>query len=385
MAFQYYQAAPGWGQQQYQFGSPPPLGYQPDYNWNGLDYYRAHVSSRGGQYDPAFYQNVVSRAGQGAVVGSGYHEAKHWHRRAYGGIAELTRLLPNEVGAAAAYEAWRQYRHTLSHYDYLDPYDRRLEAMRGLAVAEAVRLWQDTGRGFDQYNSQMAAEAAAATVDHILRRKMGGGGSHNVLHRGENPADAYYRGRRNSVSGFGGTAEAYTRARTRSRSPMPMPGGVPSYAGSGYAGSGYGSGGSAYGGGGSVYGGGGSVVGTPMTAAMPISSSPYGYASTAPMVSGSPISGMPMQMQTGYSQPGNVGGFAPSATAQYAAAYGGGTQGVYDAGAQMGYPAGYAGSAYGQQPQVIMTSGSGSGHRRRRRHSHVGASRHHSRDSRSYY
>ncbi|VDB95918.1 unnamed protein product [Peniophora sp. CBMAI 1063] len=373
MAFQYYQAAPGWGQQQYQFGTPPPLGYQPDYNWNGLDYYRAHVSSRGGPYDPAFYQNVVSRAGQGGAVGSGYHEAKHWHRRAYGGIAELSRLLPEEVGAAAAYEAWRQFRHTLSHYDYLNPYDRRQEAMHGLAVAEAVRLWQDTGRGYDQYASQLAAEAAAATVGHILRRKMDGG---NVLRHGETPADAYYRGRRNSVSGFGGIGDSFMRRRSRS----PMPGGVPSYAGSsvsGYASSG------GYGGGGSVYGGGGSVVGTPMTAAVPISSSPYGYASSTPMVSGSPISGMPMAMQTGYSQPGAMG-YPASATAQYAQAYSGGAQGVYDAGAQMGYPSSYTGSGY-QQPVIIAgSSGSGHRHHRHRRHSHVGTSRHHSR-SRDYY
>ena len=66
--------------------------------------------------------------------------------------AELTRLLPNEVGAAAAYEAWRQYRHTLSHYDYLNPYDRRQEAMHGLAVAEGEFFLH---RGFHLANSSI--------------------------------------------------------------------------------------------------------------------------------------------------------------------------------------------------------------------------------------
>lgn len=56
------------------------------------------------------------------------------------GQAELNRLMPEEVGAAAAYEAWRQFRQTLSHYDYLDPYDRRLDAMHGVAVAEGAYL-----------------------------------------------------------------------------------------------------------------------------------------------------------------------------------------------------------------------------------------------------
>ncbi|KAI0035869.1 hypothetical protein K488DRAFT_82629 [Vararia minispora EC-137] len=204
MSFQYYQQnMPGWGTSQFTFGSPPPLGYAPLNTWNGLDYYRAHVTARGAPYDPALYQNVVNRALVGGSVGSGLYEAEHWHRRAYGGLGELTRMLPAEIGAAAAYEAWRQFRYNMLQYDYLGPSDAR-----------PGRLWQDTGRAFDQYGASATAEAAAATISVILNQAVG----HDA--RYVDDSDAYYHSRRPSIARSYDDDDAYVRGRALSRSPF---------------------------------------------------------------------------------------------------------------------------------------------------------------------
>jgi hypothetical protein len=46
-------------------------------------------------------------------------------------------MLPQEIGAAAAYEAYRQIKYGHSMFQFLhSDYERQREALRGLAVAE---------------------------------------------------------------------------------------------------------------------------------------------------------------------------------------------------------------------------------------------------------
>jgi hypothetical protein len=50
-------------------------------------------------------------------------------------------MLPQEVGAAAAYEAYRQIKYGSNMYQFLySDYERQREALRGLAVAERTSL-----------------------------------------------------------------------------------------------------------------------------------------------------------------------------------------------------------------------------------------------------
>jgi len=233
--------------------------------------------------------------------------------------------MPQEVGAAAAYEAYRQIKYGSSMYQFLyGDYDRHREALRALAIAEVVRLWQDTGRGHDQYGMQVACDAAAATAYHIV--------SHREMEEGMGMGMGYgagsYRDRRNSFAAF------------------PTPG----YASSG----GYG---------GSVYGG--SIAGgSPImgSSSIPIPGSPYSH-----MGGGVPYAG----------SMGSVGGYPSSL-------YGGGgyvgsypTYGSpgYDVGGlQVGYPmsgmGGYGSLPSSPQTIVIPPPSEGHHHRRHRRHHH---------------
>jgi hypothetical protein len=79
------------------------------------------------------------------------------HSRAYGGLVrhpsisttrcvfhveaqgEITHMMPQEVGAAAAYEGYRQLKYGSSMYQFLHgDYERQREALRGLAIAEST-------------------------------------------------------------------------------------------------------------------------------------------------------------------------------------------------------------------------------------------------------
>ncbi|KAI0322150.1 hypothetical protein OF83DRAFT_18780 [Amylostereum chailletii] len=169
MAFNYYRnAAPGWGTQTYQFGTPPPPSFRPLDSWTGLDYYTAHS---GGVQDPTPYHHAISRIGAGiGDSGIGLREAEMFHRRTYGGLDDIIRLLPVEIGHAAAYEAYRQLTLNLANsLTFSASTEHRREALVGLAVAEAVRLWQDSGRAMDRYGLQVASETAAVTASVLAR------------------------------------------------------------------------------------------------------------------------------------------------------------------------------------------------------------------------
>jgi hypothetical protein len=164
----YYQsAAPStWGTSNFRFGSPPTPGFQPQSSWGGLDYYRAHALSP----DPSLYQHAWNRLsshpGDGGV---GMHEARHWHRLAYGGMGEAQTMSPYEIGHAAAYEAYRTWIHNSSIYEPISSdHMRQREALIGLAVAEVSRLWHFTGRVPDTYSRREACESAAATASVLF-------------------------------------------------------------------------------------------------------------------------------------------------------------------------------------------------------------------------
>jgi hypothetical protein len=50
-------------------------------------------------------------------------------------------MMPQEIGIAAAYEAYRQIKYSTNVYHQLyTDYERQREAMRGLAIAEGMLL-----------------------------------------------------------------------------------------------------------------------------------------------------------------------------------------------------------------------------------------------------
>lgn len=253
MSYSYYQQAqPGWGTNQYQFGPPPTPNFQSQPSWGGLDFYRAHALSP----DPSLFDHAWNRVrdftGIGGMdrIGVGLHEARHWHRRAYGGVGELSMMLPAEIGHAAAYEAFRTWIHNSSIYEPLSgDVGRQREGLIGLAVAEATRLLSYAGRQMDNYARREASEAAAETASVLFHQNRDG------MMGEEYRSRSHYGG-----STYGGDPYAYDdvlsypRRRSRSRHgrshsrhrsqpiiiqgggayPSPMPGSFPS---GGYAGS----------------------------------------------------------------------------------------------------------------------------------------------------
>ncbi|KAI9456297.1 hypothetical protein F5148DRAFT_1224467 [Russula earlei] len=225
MSYNYYRYAPGWGTHQFQIGAPPLPAYQPLPSWTGQDFYSAHAMG----FDPDYYHNTISRLSSG-MGGFGKHEARMWHRRAYAGLGEVTRMMPQEIGAAAAYEAYRQVKYGTNVYQFLySDYERQREALRALAIAEAVSLWQDTGRAVDQYGLQMACDEAAATATNIITERelddgygMGFGGSHRSR---RNSFNAYPVSGYASSGGYAGSA--YAGSAYGGGSPLMMGGNLP--------------------------------------------------------------------------------------------------------------------------------------------------------------
>ncbi|CDO68080.1 hypothetical protein BN946_scf184788.g11 [Trametes cinnabarina] len=168
MAYDYYRSSvPGWGTSQFQFSAPPAPAFRPQPTWGGLDYYNAHALNP----DPTLYNSVLSRMGQANGIGLGRREARYWHRRVYSGLSPLTQLLPTDIGAAAAYEAYRTWKHNPALYEPLgmDPVRVR-EGLIGMAIAETTRLWQYAGRPMDTYGLRAASEAAASVAAILAER-----------------------------------------------------------------------------------------------------------------------------------------------------------------------------------------------------------------------
>ncbi|KAF8983112.1 hypothetical protein BDQ17DRAFT_1393997 [Cyathus striatus] len=153
MAYSYYQQSiPGWGTNQH-----------PLVPGGGLDYYRAHAMNP----DPSLFDYAWNRVRDypttaAGTIGVGINEARHWHRRAYGGVGELGMMNPTEIGI----QTWI---HNSSIYEPISgDIERQREGLIGLAVAEATRLLHFSNRSMDRYARMTASEAAAHTASFIF-------------------------------------------------------------------------------------------------------------------------------------------------------------------------------------------------------------------------
>ncbi|KAI0645489.1 hypothetical protein C8Q79DRAFT_1010443 [Trametes meyenii] len=194
MAYNYYQTSmPGWGTSQFQFGAPPQPPFQPQPSWRGYDFYNAHAINP----DPSLYDSIMTRLRDVLGMGVGHHEARHWHRRVYSGLVPLSELLPADIGAAAAYEAYRTWKYNSFLYEPLSAdRERQREGLIGMAIAETQRLWQYSGRPLDTYGLRSACEASASAA-HVLADKLfgwtsgGGIGGGYASSYSSSSADAY--------------------------------------------------------------------------------------------------------------------------------------------------------------------------------------------------
>lgn len=127
---------------------------------SGWDYYRAYAVNP----DQNLYYTVMNRTREFGPNGGGdINDAKHWQRRVYSGIVclfsgehvlrlsdsatqvNLTTLLPQDLGMAAAYEAYRMWKyHRAPLFDPLTStgmggsMERVREALVGLAIGEGM-------------------------------------------------------------------------------------------------------------------------------------------------------------------------------------------------------------------------------------------------------
>lgn len=146
--------------------------FQPQPNWDSYDFYRAHAANP----DRAFYNSIFSRIKEYALTGgAGLHEARVWHRRVYSGLTDLRSVSPADLGLAAAYEAYRMWRHY--HSTLFAPLggerERERECLIALGTAEASRLWQASGRYTDAYDYREAMESAGVTAARIAHKVLG--------------------------------------------------------------------------------------------------------------------------------------------------------------------------------------------------------------------
>ncbi|KAG2342502.1 hypothetical protein BDR05DRAFT_1000821 [Suillus weaverae] len=175
MTYPYYQSTlDGWGSNQFQFGRPPPIQFQPQPSWGGHDYFRAHAP----HVDPAVFDQVCAKISSedATPVGVGVNEARIWHRRGYGGLCAIDTLTPQEIGYASAYEAYRVWIHNNALYEPLGAdFERQREAFTGLAIAEAIKMYMISYPA-NAYGCMPACEAAAVTASHIFDENLTGSG-----------------------------------------------------------------------------------------------------------------------------------------------------------------------------------------------------------------
>ncbi|KAJ2976437.1 hypothetical protein NUW54_g11564 [Trametes sanguinea] len=89
----------------------------------------------------------------------------------YSGLTPLSQALPTDIGAAAAYEMYRAWKHNSFLYEPLSA-DRaqQREGLIGMAIAEATQLWQYSGCPMDIYGQWAAFEAAGAAASVLADR-----------------------------------------------------------------------------------------------------------------------------------------------------------------------------------------------------------------------
>jgi len=207
MNYNYYRNGGGWGTNQYQFPAPLAPNFQPQPSWGGMDYFQAHAENP----DLSLYNHAWNRvrnySGAGGDLGVGLNEARHWHRRAYGGLGNAAQMLPEELGHAAAYEAYRTWMHNSSIYEPLSgDIERQREGLIGLAIAEATRLLAFSGRSRDSYGRMDASDAAAATASVILAQSRGVDGGYRSRSRAGSFSGSYGGSPYHSSSPYGGSS-----------------------------------------------------------------------------------------------------------------------------------------------------------------------------------
>ncbi|KAF8671759.1 ubiquitin-protein transferase [Rhizoctonia solani] len=240
-----------WGRPEYILDSPPAPGYQPQPQWRGYDYYRAHY---GNSYDPSAFDSVLGRIRSHFRSPISRRDAQTWHQRVYSGLVDVATMTPAEIGAAAGYEAWRFWEHHRGIYrqPLMDDHERETEALVGLAVGEAEKLWDYTRRHRGDFSKREALEVAAAVAMKLFR-KGGGGGYYDQRSRYEEPfrmdgryPSSHHRHRRGSSispdgfsDGLDSSDYEYQLDPTLASAYSPsMAGGIP-IAGSSYGGDGY--------------------------------------------------------------------------------------------------------------------------------------------------
>ncbi|KAF9793398.1 hypothetical protein BJ322DRAFT_1034470 [Thelephora terrestris] len=191
----YRSTAPNaWGTSNYRFAHPPEPHFRPQPTWGGLDYYQAHALNP----DPSLYRRI--REGQYDAEGVGLHEARHWHRLAYGGFGDVRALHPRELGHAAAYEAYRIWIHNPYMSDQRSDFGERREAFLALAVAEVSHIFPSGQVHHERRKFREACETAAAsasTIFHTLDDDGYSNGSHtspshsSFRRSGSNSSDDY--------------------------------------------------------------------------------------------------------------------------------------------------------------------------------------------------
>jgi len=206
MASNYYQnTGQGWGNsQQYEIRTPtpPPPNIRPEPRWTGWDYYRAYASKPSRSLFDYIFDRVI-RAPRAGSYNS--RDARSFHRRVYGGTAHPSHLPPAELGSAAAYEAYRTWKHHPTLFPALGvKSERAREGLVGHSMAEASRLWQDSGRGMDTYGQRDALESAAATGSLLYYRRLDEARESGMNSYGRSSGayevdSGYRRGRRMSV------------------------------------------------------------------------------------------------------------------------------------------------------------------------------------------
>jgi len=176
-----------WGTQEYSPELPPAPRYQPQPQWRGRDYYRAHND---GIQDSSAFDYVWGRMKSHVTRSLSRREAQSWHKRVYGGLVDVASMLPAEIGAAAGYEAWRFFDHHRGIYrqPLMDDREREGEALVGLAVGEAEKLWDYTRRRGDKYGKREALETAAAVAMKLYSK---GSSPFPVGGRFETPGSRY--------------------------------------------------------------------------------------------------------------------------------------------------------------------------------------------------
>jgi len=234
MSYNYYRSsAPStWGTSNYRFGYPPEPLFRPQPTWGGLDYYQAHALNP----DPIMYHRI--REGRYDTEGVGLHEARHWHRQAYGGFGDIRSLSPRDIGHAAAYEAYRIWIHNRTISDLRSDGGERREAFIALAVAEVSHIFP-TGQVYHERRKfREACETAAATAStifHTLDEDEFSSGSHlspGSFRRAGSPSSDEFS---DDLYAFDERAMPHRSQRHRRRSssvsfnsrPMIIPGGSP--------------------------------------------------------------------------------------------------------------------------------------------------------------